>query len=70
MLSILCHFRGLLFARQCWTNRYATQRNAPHLSRNAYRDQLSMSALAFSRSLRAERLLVSFIAVGIHYTFR
>jgi hypothetical protein len=22
MLSILCHFHGLLFARQCWTNRH------------------------------------------------
>ena len=30
MLSTLCHFHGLFFVRQCWTNRNATQRNAPH----------------------------------------
>jgi hypothetical protein len=26
-LSILCHFHGRLFARQCWIKRYATQRD-------------------------------------------
>src|SRR5450631_2070217 len=50
MLSMLCHFHGLLFARQCWMNRYATQRNAPHPPRNAYRERLSLSALAIGRS--------------------
>jgi len=34
MLSILCHFHGLLFARQCWI-RLRHQRNAPHRQRNA-----------------------------------
>jgi hypothetical protein len=38
MLSILCHFHGLLFARH-WVNRHATQRYASHLSRNADRDR-------------------------------
>jgi hypothetical protein len=49
---MLCHFHGLLFARQCWMNRYATQRNAPHPPRNAYRDRLSVSALAIYHSSR------------------
>jgi hypothetical protein len=31
-------------------NRYATQRNAPHPTRNAHREQLSLSALAIMRS--------------------
>jgi hypothetical protein len=48
MLSMLCHFHGLLFARQYWMNRYATQRNAPYPPRNAYRERLSLSALAIS----------------------
>jgi hypothetical protein len=52
MLSMLCHFHGLLFARQCWMNRYATQRNAPHPPRNAYRERLSLSALAMMNSFR------------------
>ena len=51
MLSILCHFHGLLFARQCWTNRYATQRNASHPPRDAYHDRLSTSELAIWRKL-------------------
>jgi hypothetical protein len=45
MLSILCHFLGLLFARQGWINRDATQRNAPYPPRNAYRYRLSMSSI-------------------------
>jgi hypothetical protein len=46
MLSILCHFHGLLFARQCWTNRYATQHNASHPPQDAYRDRLSTNESA------------------------
>jgi hypothetical protein len=33
MLSILCHFHDLLFARHCWINRNATQRHAPRSPR-------------------------------------
>ena len=55
MLSILCHFHGLLFARRCWMNGYATQRKSPHPPRNAYRDQLSVSALAILRQARIIR---------------
>jgi hypothetical protein len=51
---MLCHFHGLLFARQCWMNRYATQRNAPHPPRNAYRDRLSVSALAIWHQLKPQ----------------
>jgi hypothetical protein len=37
-LPILCHFHGLLFARQCWINRYAaTHCNVPHSPRDAHR---------------------------------
>jgi hypothetical protein len=52
-LSILCHFHGLLFAQQCWVNRYATQRNAPHPPRNPYRDRLSVSASAMMHQSRS-----------------
>jgi hypothetical protein len=36
-----------------WMNRYATQRNAPHPPRNAYREGLSLSALALLHDLRS-----------------
>jgi hypothetical protein len=36
-------FHGLLFFRQGWINRDATQRNASRPPRNAYRYRLSMS---------------------------
>ena len=52
MLSILCHLHGLLFARRCWMNGYAAQRKSPHPPRNAYREQLSVSALAILRQPR------------------
>jgi hypothetical protein len=55
MLSILCHFHGLLVARQGSINCDATQRNAPHPPRNAYRYRLSMSAFAIYHSLRLRR---------------
>jgi hypothetical protein len=35
MLSILCHFHGLLLARQCWMNIYAYATLRKALSRNA-----------------------------------
>ena len=52
MLSILCHFHGLFFVRQCWVNGCATP------PRNTYRDQLSVSALTIwhsSRRIPAEK---------------
>ena len=52
MLSILCHFHGLLFVRQCWVNGCATP------LRSTYRDQFSVSALAIwhsSRRIPAEK---------------
>jgi hypothetical protein len=38
-------FPSPAFGRQSWMNRYATQCKAPHPPRNAYRDQLSVSAI-------------------------
>ena len=52
MLSTLCHFHGLLFARQCWINRYAaTQRNAPHPARDAYRTHRVVNECIGDKSL-------------------
>jgi hypothetical protein len=30
MLSILCHFHGLLFTRRCWVYSYIDQRNGAY----------------------------------------
>ena len=72
MLSILCHFHGLLFARQCWINRYAaTQRNAPHPPRDAYRThRLSMSALAilYELSLQLDNFWIADHPLGVERT--
>ena len=48
MIAYLCHFRGLLFARQMLDNRYAATRcNVLHSPQGAYRSiMVVMGALA------------------------
>jgi len=51
MLSILCHFHGLLFTQAMPDLQLNQPSNAPYSPRNARRDRLSTSAFAIMHSL-------------------
>ena len=53
MIAYLCQFHGLLFARQCWMNSYATLRKAPSRNGPLIAIRLSVSALAICHELSA-----------------